>query len=321
MADPRVSVIIPTWNRAIEVRQAIASILAQTYANVEVVVVDDGSTDETPSVLASYGKDIVAIRQENAGVSAARNTGIRAAKGEFLAFVDSDDTFEPTKIAKQVALLEAAGASAACCLSNAFQVSPDGKSNRCFEYAHFRPALPQGLLLNPVEIFLTRHILINQNVLVRKSVMESLGLFDESLSVLEDHDLALRLGLVGPWAYTTEPLATIHRDTRHSLTTRAYGNELVVFESLVTIYGRFLEIGTTWHVEHPRREGEKLSPSELRHTRRNLTRTRSELDRIRRGETIGPLRTAYERIAGAIWSRSPLFPDPKVEALPALNGN
>jgi glycosyltransferase involved in cell wall biosynthesis len=95
---PKVSVIIITYNRSQLLPVAIDSVLAQTYPSIEVIVVDDGSTDDTPEVMLHYAERVRYIRQENRGVPAARNTGIRAATGDFINFLDSDDFFLPTKI-------------------------------------------------------------------------------------------------------------------------------------------------------------------------------------------------------------------------------
>ncbi len=101
-----VSVIIPTHNRARIIGRAIESALAQTYTDLEVIIADDGSTDDTRAVVESYGPRMVYVRQANAGVSAARNFGIRHARGEFIAFLDSDDAWRPWKIEAQLAALE-----------------------------------------------------------------------------------------------------------------------------------------------------------------------------------------------------------------------
>ena len=102
-----VSVVIPTHNHAAFLRQAIDSALSQTLPPLEIIVVDDGSTDETPAILREYGSRIRPIRQPNAGVAAARNTGIGAATGDLIAFLDSDDVWEPSKLARQVARFKA----------------------------------------------------------------------------------------------------------------------------------------------------------------------------------------------------------------------
>lgn len=103
---PKVSVIIPCYNGAKYLRQAIDSALGQTYPNVEVVVVNDGSTDESASIAASYGDKIVYVEQPNSGLSAARNAGVAAASGEYLTLLDADDVLLPDCIANRVKLLE-----------------------------------------------------------------------------------------------------------------------------------------------------------------------------------------------------------------------
>src|SRR5688572_5767710 len=102
---PLVSVVIPTYNYGHLVAEAVDSALAQTYPAVEVLVVDDGSTDDTWDRLARYGDRIRCVRQANAGLSAARNTGIRAAHGEYVALLDSDDAFHPRKLDLQMRYL------------------------------------------------------------------------------------------------------------------------------------------------------------------------------------------------------------------------
>src|SRR5690606_40525091 len=106
---PKVSVIIPTFNRAGMVQQAIASVLAQTFASFECIVVDDGSSDDTRTVLqplVDAGR-IRYVHQANAGLSAARNHGLRLARGAYISFLDDDDLYEPHKLARQVAYLDA----------------------------------------------------------------------------------------------------------------------------------------------------------------------------------------------------------------------
>ena len=102
-----ISVIIPAYNYARYLAEAIDSALGQTYAPLEVIVVDDASTDDTPRVLAAYGQRIRAIRQPNGGAGAARNTGIAAARGEYVAFLDADDVWLPRKLELQMALFDA----------------------------------------------------------------------------------------------------------------------------------------------------------------------------------------------------------------------
>ena len=99
-----VSVVIPNYNYANYLREALDSVLAQSYSDIEIVVVDDGSTDGSKDVIAAYDDRINAIFQKNEGVSAARNNGVLAGSGEFIAFLDADDAWLPTKVERQVAM-------------------------------------------------------------------------------------------------------------------------------------------------------------------------------------------------------------------------
>ena len=102
---PLVSCIIPVFNGARFLGEAVDSILAQTYRPCEVIVVDDGSTDATGDVIAGYGERVVAVRQPNRGEAAARNAGVRAARGALVAFLDADDLWGPEKLTRQAAKL------------------------------------------------------------------------------------------------------------------------------------------------------------------------------------------------------------------------
>ncbi|MBM0106201.1 glycosyltransferase family 2 protein [Steroidobacter sp. S1-65] len=106
MSNPLVSVIIPTYNRAALVREAVESVLKQTYREIEIIVIDDGSTDDTAAAMQAYGNRIRYSRRPHAGENAARNVGFKQAKGQYLALLDSDDLWEPYKIELQVALLK-----------------------------------------------------------------------------------------------------------------------------------------------------------------------------------------------------------------------
>jgi glycosyltransferase involved in cell wall biosynthesis len=198
-ALPRVSVIIPTHNRSKLLRVAVESVLAQTYPAIEIIVVDDGSTDDTAAVIAEYAGRVTYIEQANAGVAAARNTGFRASSGEFINFLDDDDTFLPTKIERQVAVLEA---------------QPEAGLVHC-GYHHVDEegtvldttgVLPEGHVLKELicESFLTVH-----SPLIRRQCLEQVGLFDEVLPWTADWDLWLRIALAGyPFACVQEPLCT-----------------------------------------------------------------------------------------------------------------
>ncbi len=114
MSAPLVSCIVPVFNGAAYLRAALDSIFAQTHRPLDVVVVDDGSTDETPDLVAAYPQPLRSIRQANAGPSTARNRGLHEARGAFIAFLDADDLWHPDKLALQIALLESRPDVAAC---------------------------------------------------------------------------------------------------------------------------------------------------------------------------------------------------------------
>jgi glycosyltransferase involved in cell wall biosynthesis len=207
MAHPLVSVIIPTFNRAATVGRAIASVLEQTYRPLELIVVDDGSTDKTAEVLQAYGGAVTYIRQDNAGPSAARNHGLRESHGDLIGFLDSDDVWLAAKLERQVALMQRAGPEVPCCLCNALMRAPDGSERDSFAISWLRMPAPEGLWLNPAPVLATRFVLFSQAVLVRREPLVQCGGFDEKLWIMEDHDLALRLALRGPWTFVREPLA------------------------------------------------------------------------------------------------------------------
>jgi len=205
--QPLVSVIIPTFNRAGIVPRAIDSVLGQTYRPVEVIVVDDGSTDETPRVLGAYSGAIVPVFQANAGAAAARNRGLREAQGDLVAFLDSDDVWLATKLQRQVGVLERAGRDVPCCLCDTLMRMPGQQERSSFQISFVKLPEPQGLWLNPAVVLATRFVLFCQAALIRRAALRDCGGFDERLWVMEDHDLALRLALRGPWAFVREPLA------------------------------------------------------------------------------------------------------------------
>lgn len=203
MADfPETSVIIPTWNRRDLIARAIDSVFAQTRPVEEIIVVDDGSTDGTCEYLADrYGERIFYVRQDNAGVSAARNRGMALARGRYLALLDSDDEWLPEKTARQVAFLEA-HPDIGMVLCDVFRVNPDGSLidvfDRRLQVPTDGPAL-RWILRDPA--------LAPLSVLMRREVYETVGGFDESLRTAEDLDFHLRIAARWPIGVITEPLA------------------------------------------------------------------------------------------------------------------
>ncbi len=183
-ALPVVSVIIPTYTRWPLVREAIESVLAQSYRPVELIVVDDGSTDDTASQLAEFGTTLRVIEQPQKGVSAARNRGASIARGRYLAFLDSDDLWLPDKLAIQTAFMEDHAEVEICqtdeiWLRRGIRVNPRAR-HRKPSGDIFRRSLDL-CLVSPSAVMVTR-ALFNRS-----------GGFDEDLPVCEDYDLWLRI--------------------------------------------------------------------------------------------------------------------------------
>lgn len=180
-----VSVIIPTYNHEIYLPGAIHSALAQTYRDVEIIVVDDGSTDETRDVATQFGEPVQYIYQENRGLSAARNTGIARATGRYITVLDADDLLEPDYLARMVAILESLpGAAATYCI---FQtVDPDNQ----MLYQKGRAGVPPEQLF---ERLLYGNFIVPPCMMVKREVYDTAGPFDESLTACEDWDMWLRI--------------------------------------------------------------------------------------------------------------------------------
>jgi glycosyltransferase involved in cell wall biosynthesis len=212
-----VSVIIATYNRSKTIERAVNSVLAQSWKAIEVIVVDDGSTDGTAHLLAKYGNKIRVISQRNQGAGAARNTGIKAASGEIISFLDSDDSWLPEKAERQVKLLlrtESSGVK--CCICNATMLFGTGMVSS-FTTAGLHPKQREGVWTNPAEVLTMNFLFFNQVVAVRREVLEQSGYFREDLRIMEDYDLALRLSLIGPWAFIADPLVVWHEDAGSGL--------------------------------------------------------------------------------------------------------
>ncbi|MEW5805860.1 MAG: glycosyltransferase [Acidobacteriota bacterium] len=196
---PKVSVIIPTYNRAHYITQALESVFAQTFRDFEVVVVDDGSTDNTKEALSTYMESIRYIRQENRGEAAARNSGIRASTGEWVAFLDSDDMWEPQTLET---LIEASRVNpdAGLIAMRARAIRSDGsRTNRTFGK-------------KKVDLsFTTKSLLWGESgaimmPMVRRHLFEKVGGFDESIPSAADCDMWLRLSFHTRMVGVPEPL-------------------------------------------------------------------------------------------------------------------
>jgi glycosyltransferase involved in cell wall biosynthesis len=239
---PGVSVIIPTFNRAGVIGETIDSVLAQTYRDTEIIIVDDGSTDDTAKKLSIYGNRIRIVYQENAGTSAARNRGIEVSNAKIIAFQDSDDLWKPTKLERQVSLLARLDSSVPCCLCNAIMQNlyGDGRELLSFDISGISSRYPEGLWLNVTEVLASRSVLFNQTVAVRREALEKVGGFDPKLRNAEDYDLSLRLSLEGPWGFIAEPLTIWRAGASNSLSKMAVQDQIRLKENEIKIFERML---------------------------------------------------------------------------------
>ena len=180
---PVVSVIVPTYKGTEFLREAIDSILAQTYPAVEPVIINDGSPDNTAEVLAEYGDRIVAITQQNAGTASARNRGLKEITGDYVAFLDHDDLWHPDKLEKQMALF------------NQFPEAGMVYCGRQF-FDHYTRKITSE---HPAEAELNVHQLLSmqaialQAVVIKKSIIDELGGFDTGISGADDWELTIRI--------------------------------------------------------------------------------------------------------------------------------
>jgi glycosyltransferase involved in cell wall biosynthesis len=210
--NPLVSCVISSYNRARLVPEAIDSALAQTYSPLEVIVVDDGSTDDTPQALAAYGDHIHVIRQKNAGTAAARNAGLAAASGEFVAWLDSDDAWLPGKIAAQVAAM-APHSDAAVVYTKCQPIDESGHPPPPSAPIDIPPAVIRSDILR---MLVVESEVMPSSCLVRRAAIDAVGGFDPAY-VAEDWELHFRLARAGrPFLYLDAPLTRyrVHDQTK-----------------------------------------------------------------------------------------------------------
>ena len=186
-----VSVIIPTYNRAAYIVEALESVFAQTYGDCEIIVVDDGSTDDTKAVLQSHMARIRYIYQENAGVSVARNTGISAATGEWIAFLDSDDQWRPTKLERQLACVQRTGLKA--CFTNSTIFDGERYLDRPWRKTK-EPSVDEWIVDDPFAPFSSQSPpLTLPTMVVGKEILEAVGGFEDKWRIGEDTRLIFKV--------------------------------------------------------------------------------------------------------------------------------
>lgn len=229
-----VSVIIPTYNRAHIVTEAIESVLAQTYQSYEIIVVDDGSTDNTAEVLKKYGNKIKYYYQDNKGVSAARNRGIREANGDFIAFLDSDDLWKSDKIEKQVIV---------------FQENQD--LGLVYSYAEFLTVSTGKIQIKPRVICSNLRDLVEKDailptptVMIRKKCLADIGLFAETIPGIEDFDLWFRIAEKYTFSFIPAVLAKARYfgPNLSSESDKMSHGYLIIYNKIISKYQRIFDV-------------------------------------------------------------------------------
>ena len=193
----KISVIIPTYNRKHTLSRSIGSVLSQTTKPLEIIVVDDGSTDGTRDWISAEYPTVKYIYQNNSGVSSARNNAIRNTRGEWIAFLDSDDEWLPNKLEQQINLIQDYP-EYILCHSNEIWIRNGRRVNQMKKHKKFGGEVFEKCLdicrISP------------SSALIKKSILEKIGYFDESLEVCEDYDLWLRLTAKHKILFIDEPL-------------------------------------------------------------------------------------------------------------------
>jgi glycosyltransferase involved in cell wall biosynthesis len=218
-----VSIVVPTYSRPVFLERALASIYAQTYANWELIVVDDNHPDsearrETEALMARHSRATYLRHEQNRGGSATRNTGIKAARGDFVAFLDDDDEWLPEKLEKQMAVFVTAEPKVALVYTGARHVYADERHN----------VVREPTLAGEVLIPLIRENVIGttSTVVCRREALLAIGMFDETLPASQDYDLFFRLAQRYQFAVVPEALTLSHRHGEGNIGSNVAGKVL-----------------------------------------------------------------------------------------------
>ena len=235
---PKISVIIPAYNVAPYIGETLESVFAQTFTDFEVIVINDGSpdTEEFERVLTPFRERIRYLTQENRGASAARNAGLRAAHGEFVAFLDADDFWLPSYLEDQIAVIRERNCDLVCADALIVGESPD--AGRSYFEAVMEAALPKAVTF--LDLLSGERSLITSGVLVRREHILEVGLFDEKLRNAQDFDLWLRLARRGSHLAYQPRVLLEYRARINSLTgdpINSHLRELLIFQKVEQSYG------------------------------------------------------------------------------------
>ncbi len=225
-----VSVVIPTYNRSLFISDAIESVLNQTYEQIEIIVVDDGSTDKTREIVERYGSSVKYIFQKNSGPGSARNKGIRMSSGEYIAFLDSDDLWERGKVEEQVEFFKRNKAYALCCTDAVEVEMHSGKI--------LNNSIADNMVIKNGLVFdhLLKYQFINSStVMIKKQVLSKTGMFSETLRAFEDRYLYFNLARKHKIYFLNKKLVKT-RIHNHNIT----GDQMIMYENFLKLYSELL---------------------------------------------------------------------------------
>jgi glycosyltransferase involved in cell wall biosynthesis len=233
---PEVSVIIPTYNSAHFLPEAIDSVLAQTFRDYELIIVDDGSTDDTEEVVKRYGDKIKYLRQENRGPGPAKNTGIKNSRGPLIATLDADDKWLLDKLEVQVEYMRS-HPQIGLVYGNVSTFDDRGVITEAYDGTHRK--VYQGEVFDQL---LLQNFISSITIMVRRESLEKVGMFPEDVMISEDWHLWLRIAKEYPIGYIDRPLA-LYRWQTQSLTwdyAKSYPDRIKVLEKIIGLYPDYL---------------------------------------------------------------------------------
>jgi glycosyltransferase involved in cell wall biosynthesis len=295
MSTPRISVVIPTYNRGYIVGEAIQSVLRQTAPADEIIVVDDGSTDNTSEILERFGDKLIVIRQSNKGVGAARNTAIEFATADWVAFLDSDDLWLPERVS--ILRRDISGTDAGVHVANLEMIGRDYSYNYFDVCGYNFPKHKAERHESGFSIWMKEPY--TSALAVRRDWISKMGGFDTSMRIREDYDFMARLMTVGPWLVTSAVICQARRfQTREPSLSSLTRTEPVYTKSMeIELFERVLS-----HAG--------LSGSQLQLVRRRLSGARFDLAYALAGvcraseARVNLLRSAREHPALKGWLRA-----------------
>lgn len=265
--EPLVSVVIPTYNRTQQTIAAIEGVLAQTYRSVEVIVIDDGSTDGSGDAIQNFAskvdkgsKSIRYFHQINQGPSIARNQGIAKAQGEYIAFLDSDDVWLPEKLERQVEAMDRFKDTCEACLTDSLLVTDSGEDKTTFDSygRHYEETMGivSDALVSVARAFCGFWI---STLLVRASVLKRFPGFDPNIQFCEDRDFVFNVSLLTPVAYVNIPLVRAdRRSSAHVPACRPWATAEIRLRGQQRMLEKWLKMDTRMPADVRRAIGQSL---------------------------------------------------------------